>query len=506
MRLLRLSVLLAGLLPVATPAFAQRVQTRLPAKPAAPKETAKPDTARRPPALPLFAARSPFAVLDGMAVDSLHSQPLSGAVVTVEGTVRHGVADSLGHFIIDSIPPGRYRLGIDHPVLDTIGISLASDTITFVKGDTSHAVLAVPGGETLIAHLCPAARRALGPGALVGRVRDPDTGESIPGARVSVVWYDPDVLGLQARGLMKKTPRIRSTTVDKDGTYRLCGLPEAFDGKLQAQRKEGDATAEVAVTQSAGLLSLRSLSVAALRGTDSAGAQGPRYLARASGRVLSAGGMAVGGARVGLMGFSMATVTRGSGEFFLDSLPSGTQSLVVRKIGFRPIEYPVELSALSPARVTVMIGGAVTELAPVEIISAREDGLQKVGFTERKRGGLGGTFLDTDLIERRDASHFTDLLRTVPGIRVESGSNNNLQLVATRGATGAGSCVTVFVDGAPWRQLEANDLDSFLQPNEVAAIEVYGGTVKPAEFTTGGQDCAAVVVWTKVRVQRMRKK
>ena len=37
-------------------------------------------------------------------------------------------------------------------------------------------------------------------------------------------------------------------------------------------------------------------------------------------------------------------------------------------------------------------------------------------------------------------------------------------------------------------------------PNEVAAIEVYNGTSVPPQFTTPGQNCAAVVVWTKTRV------
>ena len=63
---------------------------------------------------------------------------------------------------------------------------------------------------------------------------------------------------------IKKPPRVREATVGEDGTYRLCGLPEKYEGKLQAQRKDGGATAEVTVTQEDGLLALRSMSVAAL--------------------------------------------------------------------------------------------------------------------------------------------------------------------------------------------------------------------------------------------------
>ena len=62
--------------------------------------------------------------------------------------------------------------------------------------------------------------------------------------------------------------------------------------------------------------------------------------------------------------------------------------------------------------------------------------------------------------------------------------------------------MTIYVDGSPWQQLEPGDLDSFVQPNEVAAIEVYTGTSVPPQFSSAGQSCAAVVVWTKTRVLR----
>ena len=41
---------------------------------------------------------------------------------------------------------------------------------------------------------------------------------------------------------------MREATVGEDGTYRLCGLPEKYEGKPQAQRKDGGTTAEVSVT------------------------------------------------------------------------------------------------------------------------------------------------------------------------------------------------------------------------------------------------------------------
>jgi hypothetical protein len=502
MRLLPICAALGGALLASIPASAQKPPAKPPAKTSPAKELpAKPTPAPAPEPAKL-------GYLQGVAVDSVHDEPLIGALIQVEGTGRIGPTDSLGRFLLDSIPPGSYRVLVDHPMLDTLGITLVTPPMTFGANEITRTLIAVPGSERLVGVFCPAARRALGPGALVGRVREPDTDEAAVGARVSFVWYDPDVPGLPANLRVKKAPRVREAVVGEDGSYRLCGLPATFEGKLQAQRKDGGATAEVTVTQSEGLLALRSMSVAALPkavATDSGSAtQQQRGTARVFGRVVNANGAPVAEARVSLMGYSTATKTRANGEFVLDSLPSGTQALVVRQIGYKPIEQTVELSARAPARVTVKLGVLVPELSAVEVVAVRDEGLQRVGFLNRKRSSVGGHFIDPEAIERRKATVFSDLLRTVPGLRVQT-FNGGAQVYSTRSSTQDG-CVTMWVDGAQWQQLAAGDLDSFVRPEEVAAIEVYNGSSVPPQFTTVGQNCAAVVVWTKLRVESRKKR
>jgi hypothetical protein len=346
---------------------------------------------------------------------------------------------------------------------------------------------------------------------LVGRVREPDSENAAVGARVSLVWYDPDPPAVAGLGVkLNRAPRVREATVGADGTYRLCGLPEKYDGKLMAQRKDGGSTAEVPITQEEGVLALRSMSVAPLpvaSASDTGAAKTarlPRGTARVSGRVVNKAGAPVANARVSLMGGSAATLTRANGDFVLDSLPAGTQSLIVRQLGYAPTEVPVELSSRTPAHVAVKMGAFVPTLTPVEVVSQRDQGLDRVGFAGRKRSGAGGFFLTPEQIEARKAIQFTDLLTVVPGIRVQ-GAMGQMSISSTRNA-GAG-CVTIFVDGAKWQQLQAGDLDGFIKPGEVAAVEVYqSGSAMPVEFTTPGADCASVVVWTKMSVMRNRKK
>lgn len=501
MRLPRFAAPVLGALLFASAAAAQRPMPR----PTVKGTPAKPAPAPVAPAVP---APPTTAYLQGVAIDSVHGGPLAGALIQVEGTARMAISDSLGRFVIDSIVPGPHRVLVEHPVLDTLGITLVTPSFTFVVNEITHTVIYVPSGEYLASLFCPAARRALGPGALVGRVREPDSDSAAVGARVSLVWYDPDPPGLPSNlRVSKRPPRVREATVGMDGSYRLCGLPTKYEGKLQAQRKDGGATAEVPVTQDDGLLALRSMSVAALpaalAGADSTGKPVVRKgSARVFGKVVNKNGAPVVGARIGLMGYSAATLTKSNGDFVLDSLPAGTQAIVVRQLGYRPTEVPVDLSSRAPARVTVRLGDYVPELTPVEVVSRREEGLQKVGFLDRKRSAAGGYFFTPEQIERRNAQRFTDIVRTAPGLRVTE-SNGQTMLASTRSATGNG-CVTVWVDGAAWQQLQAGDFDTFVQPNEVAAIEIYNGISVPPQFTQPGQSCTAVVVWTKTRVDRRK--
>jgi len=502
-----------GALLLASSALAQGPTSRPKITPSAPAPSKPAPTtiAPAPGSSGPLAGSSTMGYLQGVAIDSIHGTPLGNAMIQISGTDRVGITDSLGRFLIDSIKPGSYKVDVDHPILDTLGILLSTAPMQFNANEVTRVVIAVPSQEFLAARFCTPARRALGPGVLAGRVREPDSDVAAVGARVSLVWYDPDppaVAGVPVK--IKKAPRVREATVGEDGTYRLCGLPEKYEGKLQAQRKDGGTTAEVSVAQEDGLLALRSMSVAPLTvaatTTDSTGKKTTvaKGAARVLGRVVNKQGVPVEGARVTLNGTGASTLTRAGGEFLLDSLPAGTQAITVRHLGYAPTEVPVELSSRAPARVNVQMGPYVPVLETREVVSRQDQGLERVGWTSRKRGASSGYFIGPDQIEARKATQVTDLLTTTPGIRVE-GTMGRMMLTATRTA-GRNGCVNVFVDGSRWEQLQAGDLDSFVRPQEVAAIEVYpGGGSMPVEFQSSGGDCAAVVMWTKLNVNRKAK-
>lgn len=442
--------------------------------------------------------------VSGTVTDSLHDVLLRGALVRIDQTTREGFTDSLGHFHIDSVPAGQHRLVVIHPLLDTLGISLVTQPMTFLGGSEKEINLSIPSAETLVSILCTPARRALGPAALVGFVHDADTDAPAVGAKVSLLWYESDPLGL------KKSPRVRESPIGKDGTYRICGLPDQLSGKLQVFRN-GLQTGEVPVVlgdSGAQILAMRSMSIAsqvqtvAVAPKDTGGK--PTMIvkgkASVSGKVVNKYGQPIGRARVELQNTGQATLTKANGEFTLDSLPSGTQTLEVRQLGFSPTDVPVELSMLRPENVTVKMTDYVPVLSEMRVTAKREKGLSDVGFADRKRSGMG-YYLDADQLKMRQTNLFSDMLRTVPGIRVVPAGDGTNVIQSSRDPSGG--CVTFYVDGSPWQQMTPGDLDEFVRPEEVAALEVYNGATTPAQFQQAGQTgCTTVVIWTERRINR----
>src|SRR5207237_3825228 len=207
-----------------------------------------------------------------------------------------------------------------------------------------------------------------------------------------------------------------------DGRYRICGLPATMSGKLQVFRG-GVQTGEVPVdlggtSGSSQLLAMRSMSISSTSqvvavATTDTGAKPATVIrghARVTGKVLNKYGQPIVGARVELQNTGAATKTRANGDFTLDSLPSGTQTLEVRQLGFAPTEVPVELSAANPQNVTVKMTDYVPVLSEMRVTANREHGLSDVGFADRKKSGMG-YYLDADQLKTRQTVQFSDMLR-----------------------------------------------------------------------------------------------
>ena len=97
-----------------------------------------------PPAVAQDSARAAMGSLLGTVFDSVHSRPLVNATVFVLGTTRIGLTNASGVFIVDSVPVGTHKVHVAHELLDSLGISMVTDTFPVIAGERKVLEMAVP--------------------------------------------------------------------------------------------------------------------------------------------------------------------------------------------------------------------------------------------------------------------------------------------------------------------------------------------------------------------------
>lgn len=431
-----------------------------------------------------------FAVINGTAVDSIRGGYLAGAIVRVNGTSQAAMTDSLGRFRIDSVTAGSHQLELIHPLLDTLGMRLKTPPMSFQVGDNESIRLSIPSGQTVVAAKCTSAERAQGPAALIGMVIEAEGDAAATSATVSLEWTD---LEPTDKGFRKVVQR-RNATVQVDGSFRICGLPAELSANAVATRGS-DSTSVVGV-RIAPFLAVITLF---LPGRATAAATDVRPSGVLMGRITGPDRAPIASARIAVDGQDTAVVSGVDGRFFLGRLKSGTRTVSVRALGYQPVDRVVAISSVEPRTLDVTLDKFVPVLKTVRIGAIRDAALERVGFTERKRDQPTGKFFGPEDIERRNPQRLAHLLETVQGLR--------------------GGCMRYFIDGVKLSSASKDvraDLpqssptsrddstpDSFLNPAELGAVEVYNYLNAPGEYLSiapTGRTCNIVVIWTKFRL------
>ena len=443
------------------------------------------------PTSPAPASTSGKASIVGVVVDSLNGRYLAGADVLVQGAKGALTTDSLGRFRIDSLAPGNYQVGVFHPLLDTLGVALATQPFHVGADSVSYVMLSVPSAPTIIRNSCKVRPRQQGKSAVIGHVIDPETTEPVAGAEVSLAWTQYEV---SKEAGIRQSPRLLRDSTNASGAFSICGLPNDMDATLQARRGNWS-TAEVPIKLGTEEVELFARTLLLSR-IDSMVKTGNATL---SGRVILEGNPVGTGTRVEVAGTEAVANTNEKGEFSLRNLPSGTRNLVARHMGFGAQVVAVDLSAREPRRVTVRLPKYVNVMDPVVVTARRAASLDVVGFSQRQMSGMG-YFMGPDQIERMHPQYLTDVLRQVPGVRVTSTGDGDV-VVPTRGASlTGGSCIQYYVDNMPWQSMQPGDINQFVSGHEIAAVEVYNGPGAPAQYTRAN-GCTTILLWTKSRIR-----
>ena len=442
---------------------------------------------------PAPVAKQPMGQIVGMVLDSLNGTYLSGADVIIQGAKTTLITASLGRFRIDSVPAGTYQVGVFHPLLDTLGISLATQPFRVGADSVTSVILSVPSASTIIRGACPVRPRPQGTSAVIGHVIDPETLQPVRGAEVSIAWTQIEA---SKESGIHRSPRLVYDSTDAAGKFRICGLPNSMQATLQAKRGKS-VTAEIPITVGDAETELFARTLMLSR-ADSGTKVGN---ATVSGRVILENSPTNAGSRVEVVGTDVVVLTNEKGEFTLRNLPSGSQVLLARHLGWGANAVPVDLSSREPKQVTIKLPKYVAVIEPVVVTARRMAGLDKVGFTQRKKSGFG-YYLDPEQIQRMHPTVLTDILRQVPGLRV-SYTNEGEVVQSSRGVSSlaASGCVRYFVDGMEWQSAQPGDINQFVNGNEIVGAEIYQGTSAPAQYSRGMGDCTTIVLWTRQTVR-----
>ena len=442
--------------------------------------------------LPAASLRAQTTVV-GTVTDSVGHHPVVGALVQLAGSgsfVRTTSSDSLGAYRIDDVPPGKYLVGFFHPTLDSLGIDLSPKQVTVVAGGEQRMDLAIPPAQRIAAQLCQGTKDRDSTGLLIGHLRDADTRQPRKGS-VTVLWVE---LTIGQGGVHRNRQQVPIKTDDL-GYFALCGLPS--DALLQASAQAGDEESGFVELQlPAGGLLLRDFLVSRADSLvpvydDSSAVKGVlplpmlrRGTARVSGVVHNDKGKPLANAQVSVPGTGVDGRTEETGTFQMGGLPSGTQTVEVRAIGFEPKRVAVDLSRDRLTTVDVVLDRPVQTLDAVKIYGKGNSAMAE--FQRRLKAGWGHILTPAD-IARRNAFQASDLFRTMPGVRVAHGRGFSSTILVR------GCRPTVYLNGMRMDDEAASDIDMLVTPSELTAVEVYTAASRPAEFF--GNSCGSVVLW-----------
>jgi hypothetical protein len=193
-------------------------------------------------------------------------------------------------------------------------------------------------------------------------------------------------------------------------------------------------------------------------------------------------------------GSASSTQTADDGSFTLAALPAGTQTLEARVVGFLPQRVTVDLASGRTTNVTVTLAERVNTLDAVTVFGQQSRRTRDLnGFLQRSKTGPG-RYITAEQIERRDPLQFTDLLFTVPGLRVVGSTPFSRTVVMREGCS-----PSVYLDGV--RLISAEDIDFLVNPRDIIGVEIYHTATLPAQFNdmTG---CGSIVIWTGFRPRK----
>ena len=443
------------------------------------------------------AQTAPDGRLEGTVTDSVHARPLAGVRVVAVGAdgraESRGAAstDTSGWFHIDSLPAGRYLVGLESPLLDSLEITVAPREIAVTDGASARVDLALPSAAKLRSAVCSGAHVPAEKGVLYGHVVDAASEAPLVGAVVVAAWREMTVDRTTLRP--ETNDRIATDTTDEGGWYRLCGVPTGSWVSYQLQHLGRTGPVIRTLMDTTLGIAIRHLSLDARSAVDDSattagtiGAAAETGTARLTGVIRGAGDLPLASAEVRVLGTRAIAQTDAMGRYTLGNLPAGTQLLEVRRLGYGVADIPVELRS----DVTVNGDMRLQKIVNLDSVRVVAMGTRYREFSDHRAHSMYGVFLDQETLQKEHAVQMSDIIRMIPGFIIR-GEGPFAQVLSARSPTLHPCRVNVIVNGIPNQPI--NDYP----PVMVGAVEAYReGEITPNDYFDL-RGCATIAIWTK---------
>jgi hypothetical protein len=454
----------------------------------------------------------------GTVYDSLSTHaPLANATVVLVERSRYATTDARGRFRIDSVPDGRYTLGLMHAVLDSLDLEAPIVPVEVAGGRPAAVTLYTPSPASVYERICGVARD-VDTGILAGRVHDVDDATPLADASIRTEWTEFTPSGGRYTG-----HRVRAQAkTGPGGTFLLCGVPTEVPLDVYTE-SAGFIAGPASLAPQDRLIRRVDFAVSrrdsaartGLPGDSSGTAAGLRPgTATLRGVVRGADGQPVRDATVAITGTQRTARSDGAGAFRIDNIPAGTRSIEVRSIGWLPTTFTVDFATNATHDTLLSIMRQAQDLKKVAINERDNSGpsVEGNGFEARRLKGLG-KFVTQEDLARHPSSSLSDVLADVQGTHLEYGTNG-YPVPYLRGTKGSYCIPNFFLNGTPFPvdgnlrphgstsaqpQHPFSDLADSAQPQNIRGIEVYSnpGTI-PAQYDLmSSTQCGSIVIWTR---------
>ena len=451
-------------------------------------------------------AQTPDTRLTGTVFDSTSGKPLAGAMVTIEGFGRTTETDSEGRFVFDSLSDaGEVRVRAWHARLDSLALAPPVARVQLRRRGESTMQLAIPGVAEVARLRCARESRDA-QRVITGILQSPT--DSVR-ASVEVVLLER--LGATGDG---RDSLVRHTEITSDaGRYAFCGVQPGTQSWLLA-RSGPDWTDPLHINGENAppveVIPLRTLSPVHPAADSSQRTAAPDGApAVILGRTLQPGPARITGwvllpehneSRVQVLVDDVVRAsTAADGSFSIREVAAGARRLTFRAppLAARHIALTAE-----PGQSQLMV--VTLRMVPVVVVNLNlaPPDPRMDDFRQRRRAG-GGVFIDRAQIQRRNPRQLSDLLRSVPGVRVQS-TSTGLRYISTHfrrlsenpDYPEAGLCdMMLYIDGQPF-QATASAADLRVRVTDLAAIEVYASAASvPREFAGHNAACGVILIW-----------